>query len=367
MTFKFDSSLEEVSNVYEKWWNNEIERSMVPVIIYGYNPDRPKPKCLYQDGKWLNGCTQGLFANKNVSAKEIVDCIEYELGGLEFLGDSFPMISMDFTGPGIAAAFLGGSIKLSNGGIWFYSEKETELSDMHLKYDPDNYWLNRIKEITKECKCRFGNDVVLGMPDIGGVIDILASLRDNNNLLFDLIDCPQEVKRLINEISNIWKIYYREISEIYCKDNYYTNWGRILSKKSSYMFQADFAYMLGPSMFDEFILPELSDNFSNVNHACYHLDGTGQLAHLDSLLSLESLKLVQWIPGSGTAPVNHWVDVYSKILDAGKKLQICDGFREEQLDKIIETRGTLKGVVNHHLYFDKKDRNEGLRFLEKYK
>jgi 5-methyltetrahydrofolate--homocysteine methyltransferase len=272
---------------------------------------------------------------------------------------------MDFSGPGIVAAFLGGMLTTSNHGIWFSSEKETKLADMRLEYNPANYWLNRIKDITLECKNRFGSEVVLAIPDLGGSIDILASLRGTENLLMDFYDTPEELKRLINELSGLWHIFFEEIAALYSKDNVYSNWSGLLSRESSYMFQADFAYMIGPEMFNEFLLPELKYSFSKVKRACYHLDGTGQLPHLDSLLQLEDLKLIQWIPGAGTVSVDHWIDVHNKILNAGKLLQACDD-REKQLDKIIETRGSLKGVASLNMTFDKKNRAEALRLLEKY-
>ncbi|MDR0473943.1 MAG: hypothetical protein LBH43_09785 [Treponema sp.] len=359
MAYRFDNGFAKTVEVYEKYWKGELDRGLFPVIVRG-ETDRPQPP----KGR-IHGCTQLLFANREIPPKELVDCIEYALSGLEYLGDAFPYVNMDFSGPGLVAALVGGKLGASDHGIWFSSEKEAELADMHFEYDAGNYWLNRIKDITLECKSRFGKEVVLGIPDLGGAIDILASLRGTQNLLMDFYDAPEEIKRLINELSGLWHIFFEEIAALYCRDNVYTNWSGLLSRESSYMFQADFAYMIGPEMFDEFLLPELKYSFGKVKRACYHLDGTGELPHLDSLLQSEDLKLVQWIPGAGTTSVDHWIDVHNKILNAGKLLQACDD-REKQLDKIIETRGSLKGVASLPMTFEKKDRGEALRLLEKY-
>ena len=52
------------------------------------------------------------------------------------------------------------------------------------------------------------------------------------------------------------------------------------------------------------------------------LDGAGQLPHLDSLLSIEELKGIQWVPGDGAKPCTEWPEVYRKIRDTGKRIQI---------------------------------------------
>jgi 5-methyltetrahydrofolate--homocysteine methyltransferase len=358
MKYRFDKNLTQTVKTYDKWWKGELDRPLIPVIVYGYERDMPEPK-------HGGGCSQHKFANRDISVSEIVDCIEYELSGFEFLGDAFPIVNMYFSGPGIVAAFLGAKLTVADYGIWFFSENETDIADMHFEYDPGNYWLNRIKDITVECKKRFGNEMVLAIPDLGGAIDILASLRGTHNLLTDFYDAPEEVKRLINEISGLWHIYFEEIAALHGKDKVYSAWSSILSSESSYIFQADFAYMLGPDMYNEFILPELEYSFSKVKNACYHLDGIGNLTHLDSLVKAPDLKLIQWVPGDGAHSENHWIDVYSKILDSGKLLQMAGPF-EPQADKIIEKRGSLKGVLCETRWIEKKDRDKWLQILENY-
>lgn len=54
----------------------------------------------------------------------------------------------------------------------------------------------------------------MGMPDLGGVMDILATLSGSESLLYDLYDEPDEVKRVNREIQNIWLRYYQEFSDI---------------------------------------------------------------------------------------------------------------------------------------------------------
>jgi 5-methyltetrahydrofolate--homocysteine methyltransferase len=123
----------------------------------------------------------------------------------------------------------------------------------------------------------------------------------------------------------------------------YTAWTPIFSKEPYYILQCDFCYMIGTDMFDEFVRPELAATCQRLRNPFYHLDGKGQLPHLDSLLSIKELKGVQWVPGDGQPDITNWPQVYRKIRDAGKLIQIFGGPRE--LDTIAQQLGSAEGII----------------------
>ena len=59
-----------------------------------------------------------------------------------------------------------------------------------------------------------------------------------------------------------------------------------------------------------------------MDYAIYHLDGPGQLAHLDDLVAEPSITGIQWVPGAGAEPSDNdkWMPVYKKIQAAGKNI-----------------------------------------------
>lgn len=67
------------------------------------------------------------------------------------------------------------------------------------------------------------------------------------------------------------------------------------------MIQSDFSYMISPGFFDTYVKDEVNSTAGHMKNAFYHLDGVGQLPHLDSLLSLPNLQGIQWVPGEGRA------------------------------------------------------------------
>ena len=51
---------------------------------------------------------------------------------------------------------------------------------------------------------------------------------------------------------------------------------------------------------------------------------------------------MQWVPGAGAKPESEWPEVYRKIRDAGKLIQIFDW---RSLDQICDRLGSCKGIA----------------------
>ncbi len=162
-----------------------------------------------------------------------------------------------------------------------------------------------------------------------------------------MYDHPDEVKRLTWESHELWFRYYTEINEFLQPVNPgYSDWAGIYSPDPSYMLQCDFCYMIGPEMFDEFVKPELAAACRRLDNPFNHLDGPGQLAHLDSLLEIPELKGVQWIPGDGNPGMAHWPEVYRKIRAAGKLIQLfLSDSGLDVLNIVAEQVSSAEGII----------------------
>ena len=318
------------------WWAGELDRPLIQVSLYGRDPGRPEPPIP------SHGFTA--FYDDTVPAKAIIDRWDYNLACQQFLGDAFPAVWLNF-GPGVIAAFLGATLKksVSTGTVWFQPEQEQEIKDLQFSYNPENRWFRRIHDICRAGLERWQGQAQMGMTDLGGNLDILSSFRPSEKLLLDLYDHPAEVKRLTWEAHACWWRYFEAFNSLLQPVNPgHTAWTPLYSERSYYMLQCDFCYMIGPKMFDEFVKPELQASCRRLGNAFYHLDGPGQLPHLDSLLSIPELKGVQWVPGAGQPDMEHWPEVYRKIRDAGKLIQIWGNFAT--LDALTEQLGSAKGI-----------------------
>lgn len=334
MSIHFDKScMEEVLENHERWWRGELERPLVVgSIVDAYAPSHTaKAPVLSQktcnDFSW--------------SPEAVIDTLDSKLSTYEFMGDGYPHVDMGAFGPGVLAAFCGAKLDNSSGRVWFFPEEKKELSEIHVKYDPENIYSRRIKDIYRAGLERWDGAVVMGMPDLGGVLDVLSHLYGSEDLLYALIDEPEEVQRLTGEIQKAWYEAYEDFAEVLKPQGIYSDWALLLSSTPSYILQCDFSYMISPDMFEEFVLETLREDTCRLSNTMYHMDGVGQLPHLDYILSLKDLKAVQWIFGEGKPGPIHWMDVYRKILDAGKLIQI-DGnpFKEGgYLDVLAEVHG----------------------------
>jgi hypothetical protein len=311
-TLSFDlGDWDRVQRDWLAWWEGDLARPLV--VMHGYEPPSgPLPR------------VHLIAANypADMTAEEIVDSIHPHLKCVRCFGDAFPRW-LPYFGPGILAGFLGSEVNPTDSTVWFSPSREADLSDIEVAYDPDNVWWRGVRDLSVAAVRRWGNEFVVGHTDLGGNLDILASLRTTERLLTDLHDTPDEVDRLVGEITTAWLRYYDEIYDIVRETGRGTAcWAPILSPRRCYMLQCDFSAMISPAMFERFVMPDLEACCRALDHGFYHLDGPGQIRHLDLLLSLERLRGIQWIPGDGAPPPQEWLPVLKRIRDGGKLCQV---------------------------------------------
>ncbi len=295
------------------WWHHEIDRPMVVINALEF-----------KGGEKF--CIQG-FDNWDIAAGQfpIETVLDYHQKILEserFYGDSWPCWWPNY-GPGIMAGFVGAKVQNDANTVWFESPKISSLADLHPQYDPENFWWRWVQELTGAAVQRWGSQVTVAHTDLGGNLDIIASLRGSQNLLLDLYDSPEEVGRMAGEITQLWLRYYDELHAIIHGANNGTSaWTPLWSPGRYYMLQCDFAYMISPAMFERFVMPDLEACCKYLDSGFYHLDGKGQIPHLERLLSIENLRGIQWVSGDGQPPPYEWLPLLKQIRDAGKLCQI---------------------------------------------
>ena len=341
MSIVFDSDRwAAVKRTYAAWWAGELDRPLIAVTVSGYEPDREAPDLP------AYGFTS--FYGPDAPVEAVVDRWDYDLSCQRFLGDAFPHVWPNF-GPGVAAAFLGCRLVNGEGTTWFLPTEERSPAELSLAFNADSFWFRRLVDLYRAAADRWQGQVQLAMTDLGGSVDILSSFRPGEKLLLDLCDCPEEVKRLTWEAHEAWFQYFEALTECVQPANPgYSCWTPLFSEPTYYMLQCDFAYMLGPAMFDEFVKPELVAACRRLANPFYHLDGVGQIPHLDSLLAIPELKGIQWIPGAGQPDASQWPDLYRKIRAAGKRIQVFSNQYEGGLrivDVLAEQTGDPTGLA----------------------
>ena len=328
---------------YAAWWSGKLDRPLIQVYLGGGRPDRPQPD--------IPAYSSVSFYDFSVPAEAIVDRWEYDLSLFAFLGDAFPYVTPVF-GPGVMAAFLGATLENSpnTNTVWFHPKKDQEISDIHFAYDADNVWLRRVKALCRAAAARWGGLVQVAMTDLGAPLDTISTFRPGEKLVFDLLNNPGEVRRLVWDCHRLWFRYFDEIDSILRPVNPgYGSWAGIFSETPHYMLQCDFCCMIGPEMFDEFVRGELEAACKRLANPFFHLDGPDALVHLDALCEMDDLKGIQWVPGAGQEAPLAWVHVYRRILDSGKLLQLIDvdniNTTFDTIDALVNKLGSGKGII----------------------
>jgi 5-methyltetrahydrofolate--homocysteine methyltransferase len=292
------------------WWRGETDRPMI-VLEAMRNP-------AFSLSTWNEHLTRRPLTQP---AEQIVDALDPQFAALELYGDAFPKWWPNF-GPGIVAAFLGSQVDASTGTTWFHPG-DLSLASAELEYSRDTPWWQRVEEVTRAGQARWGTSAVIGHTDLGGNLDILASLRGTQQLLLDLFDAPQHVERLLWQITRLWLRYYDAFAELVTPTNRgASGWAPLWFPSRGYMLQSDFSFMISPAMFERLVMPDLIACCDALDYAFYHLDGKGEIKHLDMLLSITRLRGIQWIPGDGAPPAEEWLPLLKRIRDAGKLCQV---------------------------------------------
>ena len=369
MRLRFDR-WPEVAATHESWWRGDLGRPLVNLAVVESEEETARRVGSPPDLRYTR--FTGTYP-ATTSVESIVDRYDWELARRRYVADGFPRAWPNF-GAGVLAALLGCRMLSGEETIWFEPGQATPVEKLSVWSPagggrgsagqavipgggatpggcgaPDGPVFDRIVAFYRTALGYWDGAVQLSMTDLGGTLDVLQSFLPSAQLALELYDNPADVTRLTWEIHEAWWAHFTAFNSLIAQANPgCTAWTPLLSARPYYMLQCDFAYLIGPGMFDEFVLPELTASCARLERPFYHLDGTGQLAHLDGILEIPGLAGVQWIPGEGAPDVRHWPEVYRKIRDAGKLIQLFVDQSEAGLgilDVLADQLGSLKGVA----------------------
>lgn len=337
---KYKSNWEETKRRFIAWWNHsKIDRPMMRVVAKLEEPIEPL------ESVDPPNTPKEFHLDVERKVKELRNYCRTHL----FLAESFPVLNVNI-GPGSMATYLGSEPVFSWDTVWYTPCVKTSWEEWGpLRYDENNYWWKRHLMLIRRAKELAKDDFPVSIPDIIESIDILASLRGTQNLIYDLIDTPDLIKGYINQIDRLYFIYYNAIYEIVKDSNggsiytVFSIWGPGKTAK----IQCDFSAVMSPTQFQEFFIPSLSFLCSKLDYTLYHLDGPDAIKHLPAIMSVKDLDALQWTPGAGKPDggSEDWYPIYDMVKKAGKSLWISinDGDFDEivrKADRIVKRYGS---------------------------
>ncbi len=243
-----------------------------------------------------------------------------------FLAESFPNINIDF-GPGSMAGYLGSDIVFNEDTVWFEPCVKGWADRAALKFEPGNAWWQKHIKLAEDIARLSNGDFYAGMPDIMENLDVLASLRGAQDLLYDLIDDEDELRKRVWEVNEAYFQYFDRFYDAIKNEadggNCYTVF-QIWGPGKTAKLQCDFSAMLSPQNFRDFVLEPLRAQAKRLDTALYHLDGVDAIRHLDALMEIDEIDALQYTSGDYGPDGTHedWYAIYDKARKAGKSLWI---------------------------------------------
>jgi hypothetical protein len=286
---------------------------------------------------------------KYTDPETVLRNMEYRLEHTFWGGESFPT-QFSYFGPMFCLAFLGCEPHFMPDTTW-YEPCLRDWSELpNMRFDPNNRWWQLSKEMMRLSAERAEGRWLVACPmPILALMDVICGLLGNEKTLMAMAEQPAAVKAARDRMMPWARQTYDEAYNIgrrYQEGS--SDWMQIWAPGRAISSQCDMSVMISPEMFRDFVVPELADIYNHVDYGIYHLDGPEQIRHLDELLKIEKLHLVQWVPGARMNNLGHcdplnWIDLFRRIQAAGKKVLIyCPPERVQPLlDKIARDRVIL--------------------------
>ena len=240
-------------------------------------------------------------------------------------GDAFPLAWVNL-GPSGHAGFLKGiRHKYMPDTIWFEPGMTgPELEPERLCFDRNSFLYKKTLELARYLSDEARHRFMVSMPDLAGNLDALAHVRGSDNLLMDfLCEEPEVICQCTDTLQRIWEEALKECFAIVRENNdggSCIGWLNTWAPGFHGQMQCDISVMFSNDIYNTFVRPELERQCRILDFPLYHLDGSEQVRHLDTLLDIPQLKMIQWTNVVGQPSPLEFMDALKRIQAAGKCL-----------------------------------------------
>ncbi|MEG1406860.1 MAG: trimethylamine corrinoid protein 2 [Ruthenibacterium sp.] len=354
MDFKPD--LEQALKRLDAFWNRDTtDRACISVkapMIRGMNVS---PFINEHDFKGDTAALVDYWTNPETILKNRLHQFEHTFFG----GEALPAIFQNYGTSG-HCNYYGAKPTYGQNTIWF----EPVLSDLEphsflFRQDVLDQHLAITEYLTQNAKGRY----FVGMPDSCGTIDAICHLYGSENVLFAFAEQSEELLQAIHTVNVGWKDsceQFYQATHSNCNGSVHA-WMDLWAPGRVMQMQCDLSVMISPSMYEEFVLPELEEQIQWIDYPVYHLDGMEQIKHLDSILSLKKLKAIQWTYVAGQPSAGHFIEPLQRIQQAGKNLIIMAP--KEDLPVLLENLSST-GLYLHCEAEDSQEAQEIIRCVQ---
>lgn len=283
-----------------------------------------------------------------------------------FCAESMPKISTnDGSIVTLLAELAGGDYEYTDAGAWvkplphLWNQPLPCFDESHPHVQILTKIIYRVAEVV-------GDRGYINPPHLVDALTTLSNLRTPKQLCMDLIDIPEKVRMWSDALTSIfinaYEYFYQMVTKLGYGDT--CSWLDAMAEGRMQNVECDFAVMLSPDMFKEFVLPDLRRQTEYFDYSLYHLDGACQMRFFDLLKTLPKLNGFQWNPLESDGSPVLWLDAFREIRRHKFSLYIsCSNIDEAvHITKEIGTDGLL---ISLPLFQSEAEAEDAIHEIEK--
>lgn len=313
----YNPEFEDIKRRMTAFWEHEaLERCCVSFETQ--KPDKPavKKEKYYYDVEKADAINREYFSSM-ASFGENLNCI-------------FP-----YFGTAGIAEYTGCKVTYTPQTAWFDPWMTDEPDASRITYRHPEIFSKQTASIARQLELSKG-DYLISVSDNAGIMDALAAIRGSEELLMDMLTDPEFVEESLQRLLPIYKETEEELFDLVEENNQGSvlAWMHMWAPKRLAQLQCDLSVMISNEMFNRFVMPELEELSSWLDYPLYHFDGSEQIRHLDSLLSIDKLRAIQWVAVEGQPSPLEFIPVLQKIQKAGKGLVVQA--KPHEVEKLLD-------------------------------
>lgn len=313
--FSLKPDFEKVLARYNAWWNCEIvDRPLVSIVFRKPVNERPVFK----------GKTHATVRDRWLDVEYTVARAEASLNSCVHYADSLP-VAWPNLGPEVFSAYYGCEMDYGEHTAWSVPilQDWSDESVAKLRFDAGNFYYRKTLEMTDALIAAGKGRFVVGYTDMHGGGDAIAAFRNPQELLIDTIERQADIKRLCDRITgDFLRVYDSFYERLTAAGMPSTTWCPVTGSGRVHIPSNDFSCMISDETFEDLFIPGIIRECRHMDHCLYHLDGRQALRFLDRLLDIPEIHAIQWVPGAGHEYWAGWIEVYQRIQNRKKALQL---------------------------------------------
>ena len=246
-------------------------------------------------------------------------------------------------------AMLGAPVEMSQESVWA-REGGFDFADVdRLDFSPENSWRRTYLAFVGALADRYRHRVPIGLPILRGVSDLIACLRGSQQMIFDLYDHPEEVKRLARKCTNFTVGLVQDQHKITgpFAGGYTIEAYSLWAPDKIIRIQEDASALFSPALYDEFLQKENDIQASALPYSLIHLHSSS-LHLLDRVLNVKSLNCIQINKDVGGTEIEWELPYFKMVQHRGRRLLVRGKLTREDLELLrrnLSPRGLYVQIV----------------------